>query len=169
MAEASSVTDATPPAPVRPSRISGAARAAAGRISWGIADQAVSSLTNLAVGAVVARSLGIAEFGMFSLAWVTYGVILNLSRGLATDALAVRFSGAESARWRTAVAQASSTALLIGIATGVVAVVAGTAIGTQPSAAFVALGLVLPGLLVQDAWRFAFFAAGRGRSAFAND
>ena len=49
-------------------------RSAAGRLSWGLADQAVSSMTNLLVGLVVARSLSVAEFGMFSLAWVTYGV-----------------------------------------------------------------------------------------------
>ena len=28
--------------------------------------------------------------------------------------------------------------------------------------AFLALGLTLPGLMVQDSWRFAFFALGRG-------
>jgi O-antigen/teichoic acid export membrane protein len=35
--------------------------------------------------------------------------------------------------------------------------------------AFLALGLTLPGLLVQDSWRFAFFALGRGGQAFLND
>jgi len=34
---------------------------------------------------------------------------------------------------------------------------------------FVALGLTLPGLLLQDCWRYAFFARGKGISAFAND
>ena len=29
--------------------------------------------------------------------------------------------------------------------------------------------MILPGLLLQDAWRFAFFAAGRGSRAFLND
>ena len=67
----------------------GAVRAMAGRLSWGLADQAVSSITNLMVGLVVARSLERRpSSACFSLAWVTYGVIINLSRGLATDALA---------------------------------------------------------------------------------
>ena len=35
--------------------------------------------------------------------------------------------------------------------------------------ALLALGLSLPGLLVQDCWRYAFFAAGRARSAAIND
>jgi O-antigen/teichoic acid export membrane protein len=37
------------------------------------------------------------------------------------------------------------------------------------SLAFLALGLTLPGLLLQDSWRFAFFANGRGSQAFLND
>ncbi len=57
---------------LRSAALSQSVRSAAGRLSWGIADQAVSSITNLMVGIVVARSLSIAEFGMFSLAWVTY-------------------------------------------------------------------------------------------------
>jgi hypothetical protein len=44
---------------------------AAVRLGWGIADQAVSSITNFALGIVVARSLGAADFGASSLAWVT--------------------------------------------------------------------------------------------------
>jgi hypothetical protein len=33
----------------------------------------------------------------------------------------------------------------------------------------VALGLTLPGLMLQDSWRYAFFAAGQGQRAFVND
>ena len=35
--------------------------------------------------------------------------------------------------------------------------------------AFLALGLTLPLLMLQDSWRFAFFALGRGSQAFLND
>ena len=35
--------------------------------------------------------------------------------------------------------------------------------------AFLALGLTLPGLLLQDSWRYSFFALGRGSQAFLND
>lgn len=146
-----------------------AVRATAGRLTWGLADQAMSSMTNFVVGAVVARSLGMTGFGIFTLAWVTYGVVLNVSRGLGTDPLVVRFSGVVPESWRAAVAQASGAALLVGLVTGGASVLTGAALGGQVGAAFVALGLVLPALLVQDSWRFAFFAAGDGRKAFAND
>ncbi|MBR7675034.1 hypothetical protein KDA82_18805, partial [Streptomyces daliensis] len=146
-----------------------AKRAMVGRLSWGLADQAASSLTNFAVGIYVARSLGLAAFGVFSLAWVTYGVVLNVSRGLATDPLMVRFSGVPDASWRAAVARASGTALGVGAALGGACLVAGLALGGRVGPAFACLGIVLPALLSQDAWRFAFFAAGAGRKAFVND
>lgn len=146
-----------------------ARRALVGRLSWGLADQAASSVSNFAVGVYVARSLGVTAFGVFSLAWVTYGVVLNVSRGLSTDPLVVRFSGVPDASWRGAVARSTGTALGVGTAIGVVSVVAGLGLGGRLGPAFVCLGVMLPGLLLQDAWRFAFFAAGNGRKAFLND
>ncbi|MGW4173423.1 hypothetical protein ACWEGX_41750, partial [Streptomyces chartreusis] len=144
-------------------------RAFAGRLSWGLADQAASSISNFAVGIYVARSLGVTAFGVFSLAWVTYGVVLNVSRGLATDPLVVRFSGVPDTAWRGAVARSSGTALGVGATIGAACVVAGLALGGQVGPAFAGLGVMLPGLLLQDAWRYAFFAAGTGRKAFVND
>lgn len=157
-----------PAAPARPARRT-ATRAVVGRLSWGLADQAASSLTNFAVGMYVARSLGVAAFGVFSLAWVTYGVVLSVSRGLASDPFVVRFSGVPEASWRGAVARSSGTALVVGGAIGVTCLVAGPLVGGSVGPAFAGLGVVLPGLLLQDAWRFAFFAAGTGRKAFVND
>ncbi|MET9730181.1 hypothetical protein ABZZ79_05740 [Streptomyces sp. NPDC006458] len=146
-----------------------ARRALVGRLSWGLADQAASSMSNFAVGIYVARSLGVTAFGVFSLAWVTYGVVLNVSRGLATDPLVVRFSGVPNASWRGAVARSTGTALGVGTALGAACLVAGLGLGGRVGTAFAALAVMLPGLLLQDAWRFSFFAAGAGRKAFVND
>ncbi|MFI6644906.1 hypothetical protein [Streptomyces sp. NPDC050504] len=146
-----------------------AKRAMAGRLSWGLADQAVCSMTNFAVGIYVARSLGLTAFGVFSLAWVTYGVVLSISRGLATDPLVVRFSGVSDASWRGAAARSSGTALGVGATVGAVCLVIGLSLGGRVGPAFAALGVVLPGLLLQDAWRYSFFAAGTGRKACVND
>ncbi|MEV7190553.1 hypothetical protein AB0N81_01920 [Streptomyces sp. NPDC093510] len=146
-----------------------ARRALVGRLSWGLADQAASSMTNFAVGIYVARSLGVTAFGVFSLAWVTYGVVLSVSRGLATDPLVVRFSGVPDASWRGAVVRSSGTALGVGTAIGAACLVTGLALGGRVGPAFACLGVMLPGLLLQDAWRYAFFAAGAGRKAFVND
>ncbi|MFD5075172.1 hypothetical protein [Streptomyces sp. NPDC058371] len=146
-----------------------AKRALAGRLSWGLADQAASSMSNFVVGIYVARSLGVTAFGVFSLAWVTYGVVLNVSRGLATDPLVVRFSGVSEASWRGAVGRSTGTALGVGAAIGAACLVVGLGLGGRVGPAFACLAVMLPGLLLQDAWRFSFFAAGTGRKAFIND
>jgi O-antigen/teichoic acid export membrane protein len=139
------------------------------RLGWGVADQAVSSLTNFAVSIYIARTLGAVQFGAFSLAYVTYGFALNASRGLATDPLLVRFSGTDLPAWRRAVASCTGTAAVAGLAAGVCVLAAAALLGGPTRLAFLALGLTLPGLLLQDSWRFAFFALGRGSQAFLND
>jgi O-antigen/teichoic acid export membrane protein len=126
-------------------------------------------MTNFVVGVFVARELGVAAFGIFSLVWVTYGVLLNVSRGLATDPLVVRFSGVSTEDWRRATSRAAGTAITVGVAFAVVSALAGLAMGGTLGAAFVALAVVAPGMLLQDSWRFAFFAAGQGHKAFVND
>lgn len=139
------------------------------RLGWGVADQAVSSLTNFAVSIFVARSVGLVQFGAFSLAYVTYGFALNASRGLATDPLMVRFSGVDPPVWRRAVASCSGTAVTVGVATGICALGAAVLLGGTARLAFLGLALTLPGLMLQDSWRFAFFASGRGNQALIND
>lgn len=145
------------------------ARQAVRRLSWGVADQAASSITNFAVSIYVARTLGAVQYGAFSLAYVTYAFALNVSRGLATDPLLVRFSGTELPTWRRAVADCTGTAAVVGLGTGACLLGVSTALSGATKTAFVALGLTLPALLLQDSWRFAFFALGRGSQAFLND
>jgi O-antigen/teichoic acid export membrane protein len=144
-------------------------RQIAGRLSWGLADQAVSSLTNAAVSIYAARSLAATQFGAFSLAYVTYAFALNASRGLATDPLMVRFSGTDVPTWRRAVAECTGTAAAVGLAGGAIVLGVAALFSGTTRLAFLALGLTLPGLMLQDSWRYSFFALGRGSGAFLND
>jgi Mrp family chromosome partitioning ATPase/O-antigen/teichoic acid export membrane protein len=144
-------------------------RRASLRLGWGVADQAMSSLTNFAVAIYVARALGATQFGAFSLAYVTYSFVLTGSRGLATDPLMVRFSGTDLPTWRRAVAGCTGTAAVLGLATGACVLTAAAMLHGTAGRAFLALGLTLPGLLLQDSWRYSFFALGRGSQAFVND
>jgi O-antigen/teichoic acid export membrane protein len=144
-------------------------RQASRRLTWGVADQAMSSLTNFLLSIYVARTLGAGQFGAFSLAYVTYGFAINASRGLSVEPLLVRFSGTVPQTWRRAAAGCTGTALLVGLAAGACALAAGSLVGGATGQAFVALGLTLPGLLLQDSWRYSFFALGRGHHAFIND
>jgi O-antigen/teichoic acid export membrane protein len=139
------------------------------RLGWGLADQVVSSLTNYAVSLYIVHAVGAAQFGAFSLAYVTYGFALSASRGLATDPLMVRFSGTDLPTWRRAVADCTGTAAVMGLAIGACVIAAAAILSGAAGAAFLALGLTLPGLLLQDSWRYSFFALGRGSQAFLND
>jgi O-antigen/teichoic acid export membrane protein len=150
-------------------KIGAVPRKVARRFGWGLADQAMCSVSNAAVSFYVARELGATEFGAFSLAYVTYSFALTASRGLATDPFLVRFSGTDVATWRRAAAQCTGTALVTGLVSGSLALVAAAALQGAPKQAFLALGLTLPGLLLQDSWRYSLFAHGQGGKAFVND
>ena len=144
-------------------------RRASRRLTWGVADQAMSSLTNFLLSIYVARTLGAAQFGAFTLAYLTYGFAINASRGVSIEPLLIRFSGTILPTWRRATAASTGTALLVGLITGTCSLAAGLLVGGVTGLAFVALGLTLPGLLLQDSWRYAFFAVGHGHHAFIND
>ena len=144
-------------------------RAIVHRAGWGIADQALSSLTNFALGILVARSASPEEFGAFAMVFATFILALGLARALTGEPLLVRHTEAPEPDLRRATASATGTAIAVGVVAGLGCIVAGVALRDQLGEAFIALGIFLPWLLLQDAWRFAFLAAGRSRAAFAND
>jgi O-antigen/teichoic acid export membrane protein len=140
-----------------------------GRLSWGLADQAMGAASNLLLSIYIARTLGALQFGAFSLAYVTYGFMINASRGLSVEPLLIRFSTSDLGTWRRAVAGCTGTAVIVGLVGGVCALVAARLVGGTTGLAFAALGLTLPGLMLQDSWRHSFFALGRAHLAFIND
>jgi O-antigen/teichoic acid export membrane protein len=149
--------------------LSARARQVALRAGWGVADQALSSIVNLAVGALVARAVSPSSFGAFGLVFSTYLIVLGACRALVAEPLVVRFSARQDEEWRSATRAATGAALALGVVVGAFCVLVGLASGGVFGGALLALGVVLPGLVLQDTWRFAFFAAGCGRRAFVND
>jgi O-antigen/teichoic acid export membrane protein len=141
----------------------------AGRASWGLADQALSSLSNLAVGVVVARSSTVEDFGVYALAFGGYTIALNVSRAVSTEPLAVRYSGARSPAWQRAVRASTATALLMGFVGLLIGLAIAAFPGVPSRGVLVAFAVTMPGLLLQDAWRWAFFVVGEGRRAFVSD
>lgn len=129
----------------------------------------MSSLGNFLLGFLVARAVDTATFGAFSVAYTTYVIIVGVARGAIAQPLMVRYSASDDATWRSAAGRAGGLALVIGIAGGSLCVAIGLAIGGLVGQSLMAVGVCLPGLLVQDTWRYAMFAAERGRSAFLND
>ena len=139
------------------------------RFGWGVADQALSSLTNFALGVAVARSVSAEDFGAYAIAFSTYLVALNVTRQLSVQPIAIRYATADAATWRSATAASMGLVVVLSLAMGLMLLAAGLVVGGVLGGSLVVLGVTLPGLLMQDGWRLAFFAAGRGASAFVND
>lgn len=143
-------------------------RATLRRTTWGVADQFVSSITNFALAVVVARSVEARSFGAFAVAMSVYGLGLGAARALVGEPVAIRHA-MPGAHDRPVMAEATGTALALGVLCGFL-LAAISAVGPAATRIpLLALALGLPGLLLQDAWRFVFVSAGRAGRAFAND
>jgi O-antigen/teichoic acid export membrane protein len=139
------------------------------RLGWGVADQAFSSVTNFALGVAVARTASAHSFGAFGIAFAVYTVSFGFARALTSDVLSVRYSAVSDQDWRRGTASATGTALVVGAIIGAGCLAVGITAHGALGKALIVLGPALPGLLLQDTWRYAFFAVGRPRSAFTND
>lgn len=144
-------------------------RALGSRAGWTLADQLVSSATNAVLSVLVARSVDVHEFGSFSLAFIVFAFAVGLVRALVTDPLTIRYSHGDPEALRAASGKAAGASLVLGVLLGLGCALASVPASGLTAATFLTLAVVLPGLLVQDAWRRAFFAAGRPAAAFVND
>ena len=151
-------------------RARGAGVAAVGRrISWGLVDQVLSSATNFALTVFVARAAAGADFGAFAIVIATYLVMVGLGQGLVGQPFAAHHSASPEWSVRDAVAGATGSALGLGIVLGAGCVAVGAAAGGSLGEQLLVMGIALPGLLLQDAWRFVFVALGRPERAVWND
>jgi O-antigen/teichoic acid export membrane protein len=139
------------------------------RAKWAVGDQALSSLSNFALGVLVARSVTQAGLGAFSLAFASYTIALNGSRALISSPVLVRHSATEDADWRSGVRSAAGAALCLGTVVGAICLVIALLTAGAMQQAFLGLAVAMPGLLLQDLWRFSFFAGRREPHGFVND
>lgn len=139
------------------------------RLGWGAADQAVSSLTNFALAVLVARSVGARSFGAFALVMSVYALVLGGTRAVVGEPLGIRHSNSSLARSRDLIADAAGAALVLGAACAAVLLAVSAVVPGGLRLPFLMLAVALPGLVLQDAWRYAFVAAGDTRRAFVND
>lgn len=154
------------PVPAAPPRERGGGAAKAG---WTILDQVVSSGTNAVINFVIARRVGASEFGAFTIAYTIFALVVGLSRAASTAPLGISYATAQQPVFRAATRAASGTALVIGLLIGAVLLAVGAASPGAVGVNLVAMGMVMPALLVQDSWRYTFFAQGRPAAAVVND
>ncbi len=118
---------------------------------------------------LVARQVSTAGLGAFGLAFTTYTITLGATRALCGETLTVRFSATHHDEWRQGAASATGMALVLGIVAGIGCVAASFLFSGTLGPSLLVLGISMPGLIVQDTWRSAFFANLRGSYAFTND
>lgn len=144
-------------------------RELAGRAGWNLADQVVSSATNLVLAVLAARALSVDGFGAFSVAFTIYAFLVAGGRSMIGRPLAVRYAAASREHFRTAAQAATGASVVLGILAGLVVAVVGVSLGGDVGTSLLCIGVLMPGLLLQDMWRMVFVTEGRPRAAFIND
>ena len=160
-----STQQSTPPIPGGPTGLRWGAAAA-------IADQGVAALTNIAVVVFVARQSTARDFASFAVVYAVFALLLGAATAYVGQALVLRRgTPAELGRHcRISVVFTLAAAAVPGGALALVTGVLGAfGVGGGLSTGLLALGLVLPLLLAQDATRYAFSLLGRPHHALAGD
>lgn len=135
---------------------------------WTIADQVVSSATNLVVAALAARALSPADFGEFGLLFAVFLIAVGLCRAWVTEPLAIRHAGDEHAL-ASAMPSCVRVALGMGLGVGSALLVAVWMVTGDVRFSVLTLSAFLPVLLVQEVLRLGLIVRQRAFSAFVND
>lgn len=143
------------------------------RSAWTVADQIVSSAQSLLISLWVTHEVSLSGVGAYAIVFATYQILLATNRPLNGDPLAVGFSAAEAADRRTASSAATGGAVLLGLITAALGVLAGSLLaaplGGPLSHAVIVFSLGGLGIVLQDSWRYVFFTDGRPARALVND
>lgn len=141
------------------------------RSLWNIGDQVVASLNNFLIQFVITHAFTKDVFGAFAIAFSVFSISTGFFRALSTSPVAMRFADADDREFSRAAGSAVALTASGSALVGVVLVLMGWLLpfGESLSHVFIALGFVLPGLMLQDAWRQVFFARLRPAAAFSMD
>ncbi|MEC4574023.1 hypothetical protein [Streptomyces virginiae] len=130
-----------------------------------VLDQAASSATNILVLVLAARLSSASAFADFSLVYVAFSVLLGLNMAYVGQSLVLEKGDGLGAACRSAAGFTSAASAAVGVLLAVV----GLALPGATGRAFLALGLVLPLVLLQDGLRYCFSALHAPERALAAD
>ncbi|MDQ4144759.1 MAG: hypothetical protein M3198_13655 [Actinomycetota bacterium] len=139
------------------------------RAGWILIDQAISSLTNLTLSVLVARSVDVNAFGAFTIAYTLYIFVVEFMTAMVLQPLIIRYSGVPRPQLEGAAGSACGLSLVGGLVALLILVVSALALEPLTGGPVIALAVTLPGLLLQNACRYTFFAAGKAQGAALND
>lgn len=139
------------------------------RYGWAVSDQALSSLSNFSLSILVARSMSPRQFGIFGLIFSSYLFCLNVVRAIVGGPFLVQSRSRDDVPDRLKIAWVCGVATLVGVVGGLISAGAGLLVGNTTGTSLLLLALFLPGLMLQDAWRYVFFGLQEPRKAALND
>ncbi|MFD3467027.1 hypothetical protein ACFWWM_11765 [Streptomyces sp. NPDC058682] len=130
-----------------------------------VLDQAASSATNILVLVLAARLSSASGFADFSMVYVTFSVLLGLNMAYVGQSLVLEKGEGLGAACRSALGFTAAASAAV----GALLLVVGLALAGAAGTAFLALGLVLPLVLLQDGLRYCFSALRAPERALAAD
>ena len=137
--------------------------------AWAIGDQAVSSMSNLFLAVLVGRASTPREFGAYSLAFSAYALSIGLSRAVGGSTFMIRYAARPRREQRQHYRELTGVGVCVALVGSGALVVAAAVAGGATTRFFVVVAVLLPGLVLQDDWRQAMFAARDARAAFFCD
>ncbi|WP_328535645.1 hypothetical protein [Streptomyces sp. NBC_00344] len=136
-------------------------------IAASVLDQAASSLTNILVLVMAARVSTTSGFAAFSMVYLTFTVLLGLNMSYVGQAVVLERGDAGTLA--TACRSAAAFTGCAALGAGVLLAAGGAVTGGRIGDAFLALGCVLPVVLLQDGLRYSFSALQQPHRALAAD
>jgi O-antigen/teichoic acid export membrane protein len=138
---------------------------------WAVTDQVFSSGTNFVPSLLLARLLGPAGYGTFSVAFLAWFLTLSVIGSAFMQSYTIAASSLVPSEWRELTSRASGLVVTAGVVAGAIFAVAGLVVGTSSELgrALLAVAVLAPGLALQEFWRVASFASRRAKTAAAND
>lgn len=130
-----------------------------------VLDQAASSATNILVLVLAARLSSASGFADFSMVYVTFSVLLGLNMAYVGQTVVLEKGARLATVCRSSVLFTAAASAVAGLLLAAV----GLALSGDAGRAFLALGLVLPPVLVQDGLRYCFSALRVPQRALAAD
>ncbi|MFF4322523.1 hypothetical protein [Streptomyces sp. NPDC001568] len=130
-----------------------------------VLDQAASSATNILVLVLAARLSSASGFADFSMVYVAFSVLLGLNMAYVGQTVVLEKGERLGAVCRSSVLFTAAASVVAGLVLAAV----GLALPGDVGTAFIALGVVLPLVLVQDGLRYCFSALRVPQRALAAD
>ncbi|MEQ3549102.1 glycosyltransferase [Pseudonocardia nematodicida] len=138
------------------------------RAHWGVISQGLNTGTSFVLSFLVARSQEPAEFGQFALVLVVLAVALGLVHESGSTVLTIAHAADRDALPRAA-RRSTGYAGSLGAVVGAACLVAGALVQGPIGPVLLVVGIGMPAVLLQDAVRGYFIAAGRPARAAADD